>query len=212
MVLGSGRYIISILEPNSGFLAGIRAFIFPRKATSQKYIPGGLTKSGQIAKRVFKKWIYGGHHASIHYYQKVIDRLISGFPEYGFIWLHGDPKYVRKYLAANITVYIPRGLIFRGDDAFRLLFSQEFRLLVSQELALLFFCTMSAQEATMSALSRGNNVCSLKKQQCLLKKQQCLLSQEATMSALSRMEPRTKGLSQGRARPPPHLPLRPVNP
>ena len=54
--------------------------------------------------------------------------------------------------------------------------------------------------ATISALSGGNNVCSLKKQQCLLKKQQCLLSQEATMSALSRMEPRTKGLSQGRAR------------
>ena len=117
-------------------------FYFPPKTTSQKYIPGGLMKSGQIAKRVFKKWIYGGHHASIHYYQKVIDRLISGFPEYGFIWLHGDPKYVRKYLAANITVYIPRGLIFRGDDAFRLLFSQEFRLLFSQELALLFFCTL----------------------------------------------------------------------
>ena len=115
------------------------SFYFPQKTTSQTYIPGGLTKSGQIAKRVFKKWIYGGHHASIHYYQKVIDRLISGFPEYGFIWLHGDPKYARKCLATDITVYIPRGLIFRGDDAFRLLFSQEFRLLFSQELALLFF-------------------------------------------------------------------------
>ena len=30
-VLGSGRYIISILEPNSGFLAGLRAFMFPQK-------------------------------------------------------------------------------------------------------------------------------------------------------------------------------------
>ena len=75
--------------------------------------------------------IYGNHHTPNHYYQKIIDRLISGFPEYETVWVDGDHKYVRKCLAPNIKSYTPRGLImFRR--AFILL---EYPLLFSQKIA-----------------------------------------------------------------------------
>ena len=62
------------------------------------------------AHEIYRNWYIDGRI----YYHKIIDRLLSRFPEYGVIWLHGDPEYVQTRLVPNVAVNIPTGVIQFG--------------------------------------------------------------------------------------------------